>query len=286
MCDFEDLLSIGEVSGICRISIKTLRYYDKIGIFKPAYIDSANQYRYYLKDQLPFIIYVKELRLLGFSLAEIRRCSDIKGNMIKFEQVASLMSEKQAQTAIQIEKLRKIQQQFASWEKTHLGLEHLDIMESGNIEVKYIPARLIAFYRFRSDIEGHSLNVRTTQLVDLIHGNNLYHKGTVMAVFHDDYRTFNPADADVEVCMEILEAKPEHCAFIREIPAGLYVSGIYKKDYRLLITDSYPILDNWIAEQNYQVIGPAIQLYLMSSPLAQSTKDFITEVQIPVINIK
>jgi len=35
----EDLLSIGDVAEIYRISIKTLRHYDKLGIIKPAYVD-------------------------------------------------------------------------------------------------------------------------------------------------------------------------------------------------------------------------------------------------------
>jgi DNA-binding transcriptional MerR regulator/effector-binding domain-containing protein len=286
MYDSKDFLSIGEVSKICRITVKTLRYYDKIGLFKPAYIDSANQYRYYSKSQLPFIIYVKELRLLGFSLADIEWCSVKKENMIKLDKVASLISEKTAQTAKQIEKLQKIQQQFASWEETHMGLEQPETIESGNIAVKHIPSRFVAFYRFHSNIESYSLNVKVTELVHVIHENNLYHKGTVMAVFYDDYRTFNPANADIEVCMEILDAKPDNYSFIKEIPAGLYISVIYNKDYRSVISDDYPVLYNWIAKHNYQVIGSAIQLYRVSVPLAQSPSSFITEVQVPVKNNK
>lgn len=54
MNDSEDLLSIGQVSEICRISVKTLRYYDKIGLLKPVYIDSASRYRYYSKSLTGF----------------------------------------------------------------------------------------------------------------------------------------------------------------------------------------------------------------------------------------
>lgn len=59
----EDLLSIGQVAEICHISIKTLRHYDKLRIIKPAFVDSTNKYRYYAKSQLPFIGYVREMRL-------------------------------------------------------------------------------------------------------------------------------------------------------------------------------------------------------------------------------
>ena len=46
--DAEDkLYSIGEVSKICNVSKKALRFYDKIGLIAPDYISSENNYRYY-----------------------------------------------------------------------------------------------------------------------------------------------------------------------------------------------------------------------------------------------
>ncbi len=35
----ESYYSIGEVSKLANVSIKALRYYDKIDLFKPAYVD-------------------------------------------------------------------------------------------------------------------------------------------------------------------------------------------------------------------------------------------------------
>lgn len=49
------LLSIGEVSKIKDISIKSLRYYDKIGILKPIYINPNTNYRYYSTEQFLLI---------------------------------------------------------------------------------------------------------------------------------------------------------------------------------------------------------------------------------------
>ncbi len=41
------MLSIGEFSKISHLTMKTLRYYDEIGLLKPAFIDPKNGYRYY-----------------------------------------------------------------------------------------------------------------------------------------------------------------------------------------------------------------------------------------------
>lgn len=48
----KDYLSIGKVSKLKGVSIKSLRYYDEIGILKPAYVNQATNYRYYKPEQL------------------------------------------------------------------------------------------------------------------------------------------------------------------------------------------------------------------------------------------
>ena len=43
----QEFYSIGEVSKICNVSKKALRFYDKINIISPDYISEENKYRYY-----------------------------------------------------------------------------------------------------------------------------------------------------------------------------------------------------------------------------------------------
>lgn len=51
----QKLLTIGLFSKITNISIKSLRYYERIGIFSPAYIDEKTGYRYYSFSQIYII---------------------------------------------------------------------------------------------------------------------------------------------------------------------------------------------------------------------------------------
>ena len=46
------MLRIGQFSKLARTTVKTLRYYDQIGLLKPAMIDADSRYRYYTEDQL------------------------------------------------------------------------------------------------------------------------------------------------------------------------------------------------------------------------------------------
>ena len=66
----KDYLTIGEVSQIKKISIKSLRYYERIGILVPARINPDNGYRYYTSDQLLTIDMIKFLSAMDFPLKD------------------------------------------------------------------------------------------------------------------------------------------------------------------------------------------------------------------------
>ena len=67
----EKLFSIGEVSKIKEITIKALRYYHKMGILIPKYIDETTGYRYYNIDKFVYIDIIKGCRSLETSIKEI-----------------------------------------------------------------------------------------------------------------------------------------------------------------------------------------------------------------------
>ncbi|ADG05308.1 MerR family transcriptional regulator [Kyrpidia tusciae] len=46
------MFKISEFSKIIRVSVKTLRYYDRLGLLRPARTDDVTGYRYYTADQL------------------------------------------------------------------------------------------------------------------------------------------------------------------------------------------------------------------------------------------
>lgn len=61
-----EYLTIGELAKTNSVSVKALRYYEKIGILKPAYINPHNGYRYYTPKQsliVSFIITFLELNI-------------------------------------------------------------------------------------------------------------------------------------------------------------------------------------------------------------------------------
>jgi DNA-binding transcriptional MerR regulator len=68
----DHLLPIGRFSQLCRLSIKTLRYYDEIGLLKPAHIDPWTNYRYYTITQAILADQIRLLRATDMPLEEVR----------------------------------------------------------------------------------------------------------------------------------------------------------------------------------------------------------------------
>ena len=69
----KELFSIGEVAHFQHISKQTLIYYDQIGLFRPAYVDPQNGYRYYAANQLDLLDTILILKRCGLSLKEIQQ---------------------------------------------------------------------------------------------------------------------------------------------------------------------------------------------------------------------
>lgn len=64
-------MSIGKVSKLKNVSIKSLRYYDRIGILKPAFVNTETNYRYYTNDQLYLLDAITVCIRLGIPLKEL-----------------------------------------------------------------------------------------------------------------------------------------------------------------------------------------------------------------------
>jgi MerR family transcriptional regulator, thiopeptide resistance regulator len=74
--------SIQQVARISRVTARTLRYYDKIGLLRPDSI-GANGYRYYERTQLLRLQQILLLRELGLDLATIRAVVDAEHDPVE-----------------------------------------------------------------------------------------------------------------------------------------------------------------------------------------------------------
>ncbi len=94
---------IGEFARLSGVSAKTLRFYDAIGILRPASIDPRTRYRFYVPRQLEELAGIVALKELGAPLAEVRRLANSDGPLARKEALEELKErlERSIQTATQ-----------------------------------------------------------------------------------------------------------------------------------------------------------------------------------------
>lgn len=69
----KELLSIGEISKVTGINSKSIRYYDRIGVLKPARIDAETGYRHYSLEQIHHLFAIKTCIHFGIPLRKFSK---------------------------------------------------------------------------------------------------------------------------------------------------------------------------------------------------------------------
>ena len=72
---------ISEFAKLRGININSLRYYEKLGILKPAHIDEKTGYRYYSPEQVSVLNKIILCIQLGIPLKEMVKYIDEDGNL-------------------------------------------------------------------------------------------------------------------------------------------------------------------------------------------------------------
>ncbi|MDE5950690.1 MAG: MerR family transcriptional regulator, partial [Acetatifactor sp.] len=96
------MYKIGELSKLCNISVKTLRYYDSEGILCPEEIDALTGYRYYSAAQLSDCYRILALKELGFTLEEIR-----DGQKLSERELAGMLADKERELNVFLDRTRQ-----------------------------------------------------------------------------------------------------------------------------------------------------------------------------------
>ena len=116
----ENLLSIGEVAKARNVNVQSLRYYEKLGILIPAYINPETGYRYYSLEQLMILDTILLCIELGINLKDLKNYVDSDGQL-EFEKL--LRDGKKIAT----EKIKKIETTIDSIDRT---LQHINAQKA------------------------------------------------------------------------------------------------------------------------------------------------------------
>lgn len=129
----ESLLKIGEVASNSGLSVKTVRYYEEIGLLSPTVVRSHTGYRLFSSQALERLAFIKRAQALGLSLNEISEilqvhdqgqlpCGEVKHHL---EEKVNAIS----QQIVALETLRsELQNLLSGWQEhpaVETPLEHI-----------------------------------------------------------------------------------------------------------------------------------------------------------------
>lgn len=273
MTKIKNRFSIGEMSKLHRTTIKTLRYYDEIGLLKPIQIDKNNGYRYYSTEQFEQLNTIHYLKDLGFSLQEIKAHLEHRN----IDDFLALLRKQKELTEHKIRELQQIRNRFQHRiEDLH---EARRIRELGTVVMKDMNERKIV--RLTETISSEpemELSLRKLENVSNMH-SSIFIGGVGLTI---DVRLIQNEKFDEYNSIFILVEKDDiQNEFITTLPQGKYACIYYQGNH----TDSpayYKVLLQYIKANGLQIIGDSIERTIIDHYISGNKEDYLTELQIPV----
>lgn len=249
------MLTINQFSKAAQIPAKTLRYYDEIGLLKPAKIDAVNNYRYYSVEQLTDVITIHYLKKYDCSLAEIRQ-------VLKDETfLPALLSQKQLEMIDKAQHYQKLQAEITT-DITALA-EGGDFMLYKD-QIKLVDSPAQQLFSVRETINIKNFGQLMEKLFSQMEAAEIQPAGAPMAIYHSE--EYTPENYDLELAVPIQEVNRA----TSEIPAYKAAKLAFKGNYQEMPA-VYASLSQWIAENNYQLIDSPFEYY--ETDPSQTTPD-------------
>jgi effector-binding domain-containing protein len=270
------MLKIGDFSKFGRVSVKTLRYYDEIGLLKPVQVDELTGYRFYSVDQLKILYRINGLKNLGLSLDEVKI---FLGDNQKSVQFIELLRLKQKEAR---ERLREEEKRLKRVEEWLEKCEKEGRMPAYDVVIKKVESQRVASIRDVIPKYG-AIGSLYGNLFAYIGKKRLKVNGPGIGIYHDqEYRENN---ADVEAAVSVSgTASSEGKINVYDLPsveqmACLVYQGPYEE-----IGRGYQTIMGWIENNGYKPAGACREIYLKGPGriLKGNPAEYITEIQQPV----
>jgi len=258
------------------VSIKTLRFYDEMGLLKPVEVDRFTGYRYYEFNQLPRLYRILALKDLGFSLEEIGHL--LEGDL-SAEQLRGMLKLRQAEIRQRVEEETERLERVDIWLRQ---IEQENSVSTYDVVLKKVETVKVA--SIRDVVPGPpDQGALWGELMVYLHEQKARMIGPPMAIYHDG--EFKERDWDIEVCMPIIdEMHPDKRLNVYNVTGFETAACVVHAAPFATIGEAYDAIAKWIDQNGYQIVGPWRELNLRppEPPGNQNDPSTVTEIQFPV----
>lgn len=267
------MVKIGYFSRLSQVPVKTLRYYDEIGLLKPAHVDGFTGYRYYAISQLSRLNRILALKDLGLSLEQIGR---ILAGELTAAELRGMLRLRQSQLQ---EEVRAVEEMLARVEARLQIIEMENAMPDYDVVIKNVEPMLVASRRLiipTNDQVPELLGAAFGEVYHYLQEKKGEMSGPSLALWHstpDDY-----TNEDVEALFPIARPVPESDRIkVYELEGEEVAAVVHQGDFDEF-TEGHVALKQWLQANGFRLNGAYREIYHDLKDRSQAT----VELQLPI----
>lgn len=266
------MYQIGQFSQMSKTTIKTLRYYDEIGLLKPEQVDDFTGYRFYSTQQLLKLHYIQAFKQIGLSINEIKVIMSGQSEM-------DILKKHKGELNAEME---RITDQLSRIEFILSGKEEESFMSYQAI-IKELP-ECIVYYK-RLTVPSYDAYFKIIPAI----GEECMKANPDIKCSIPEYcfivyldGEYKEKDINIEFCEAVNKFGNETDGIkFKKIESVTAVSVMHKGSYSGL-PKAYAYAFKWIEDNGYAVTDNPRESYIDGIWNKDNEDDWLTELQIPV----
>ena len=264
--EFNYKYSIGEFSKLTGLPIRTLRYYDEIGLLPAIYKDPETGFRYYNDVQYIYIDYIKRLKDLGFSLKQIKEFLYDK----ELGVLENIFQEKVDEITSCIRKLENdllVANDYLSYIQ-YVKKKNIDL----SCKIRKLSKRKYLFTSARNWKHGDQ-----KQYFDFYRKFQEFEKGYSTTGwyfyrFYENFKNIISDGFDFDLCRFLKTGVSENTC-VHDLPEGEYAIIGFRGDFSRVVPN-YIKLKDFAEQSGYKVISPPYLFFAYFIFLNKPADDF------------
>ncbi|MDR0978527.1 MAG: MerR family transcriptional regulator [Lachnospiraceae bacterium] len=264
---------IGLFSEITKTTIKTLRYYDEIGLLKPTEIDTFTGYRYYSTDQIFRIYEIISYRQIGLSIKQIKEI--VLGN----KSIEDVLNEKKIEL---IDTKNETEKQLSQINYLLKERKEGFIMNYKPV-VKELPECIV----YSKEMNVKNLDGYFAVIPEI--GEEVAKANPTLKCIIPDYNftryldgEYKETDIHLEYCQAVDKiGKETESIKFKKIERAKAVCVMHQGAYTTL-NKAYAYLVKWCEENNYKLSDSPRESYIDGIWNKDTEEEWLTEIQFPI----
>ena len=228
-----NLFSIGKLSRLTGVHVQSLRYYEELGILKPAYIDPDSRYRYYTFAHMRIVEAIQYCVDLDIPLKQFTNFLLEEEEAIDYAKLIAYGKE------ITNQKMRRIESRLRFLETMREGMDHAEICYTNHVISCHMEEKICWAMPYHGTQSNPDFQSAIYQLISDIEHNGFragYSFGQLLICKGDSSKSY--IFIDIRETDKPLENVPQ----IMHLPAGEYLCIVSRENQIEKASEIFPDL--------------------------------------------